>query len=166
MIAIKGQVYGDPHQCLEDFEDIGMAAIQRFDPKLADALGLIKSDQKRWKTCISRGGSSHPTLSMTTSHPDLHVMHSMKKTDEEPFKGANGNFLPYHVMDFWTNLAMCHSLIVEENPKAGGLPIYQVRVRSPSYSFTEYWFFELCLVYIMQDSISLKLRLCIGLVSG
>lgn len=32
--------------------------------------------------------------------------------------------LGHHVLDFWTNICVCHSLIVHENPQ-GGLPLYQ-----------------------------------------
>lgn len=33
--------------------------------------------------------------------------------------------LGHHLLDFWTNICVCHSLIVHENPQ-GGLPLYQV----------------------------------------
>lgn len=35
--------------------------------------------------------------------------------------------LGHHMLDFWTNICVCHSLIVHDNPQ-GGLPLYQVRV--------------------------------------
>lgn len=33
--------------------------------------------------------------------------------------------LGHHLVDFWTNICVCHNLITEEG-EAGGLPVYQV----------------------------------------
>lgn len=40
-------------------------------------------------------------------------------------RGAPELLLGHHVVDFWTAICVCHSLIVEDNPK-GGTKIYQV----------------------------------------
>ena len=37
--------------------------------------------------------------------------------------------LGHHMVDFWTNVCVCHTLIVEESPEGAGPPIYQVRSR-------------------------------------
>ncbi len=38
--------------------------------------------------------------------------------------------LGHHLLDFWVNICLCHSLIVEE-AEDGGLPIYQARQAWP-----------------------------------
>jgi hypothetical protein len=40
------------------------------------------------------------------------------------FGAAGGHFLPYHVLDFWLNLALCHALLVED---IEGTRVYQVK---------------------------------------
>lgn len=37
--------------------------------------------------------------------------------------------LGHHMVDFWTNVCVCHNLIVEAGPEGAGPPIYQVRSR-------------------------------------
>lgn len=41
--------------------------------------------------------------------------------------------LGHHLVDFWCNICLCHSLIVEE-AEDGGPPIYQARPRACIYS--------------------------------
>lgn len=51
---------------------------------------------------------------------------TLKPTSPHSFTPFFQQLLGSQALDFWTNVCVCHSLIVEEDPK-GGLPIYQVR---------------------------------------
>ena len=57
---------------------------------------------------------SIPTASHAAANPGLGAA------------GEANSTLGQHLVDFWTNVCICQSLIIEDNPKAGGLPIYQV----------------------------------------
>jgi hypothetical protein len=47
---------------------------------------------------LGAGGSAQATLALSTSR--LNLQEAAAETKEEPFKGENGSFLPYHVVDF------------------------------------------------------------------
>jgi len=56
--------------------------------------------------------------------PELHGPAALEAWDGR-LAGAD-DALAEDQLEFWTNICLCHSLIVEPNP-AGGLPVYQVR---------------------------------------
>ena len=56
--------------------------------------------------------------------PELHGPAALEEWDGR-LAGAD-DALAEDQLEFWTNICLCHSLIVEPNP-AGGLPVYQVR---------------------------------------
>jgi hypothetical protein len=43
--------------------------------------------------------------------------------------------LGHHLLDFWTNVCVCHMLIVEASAGGSGPPVYQVRRRPPQPSW-------------------------------
>jgi hypothetical protein len=43
---------------------------------------------------------------------------------DQSFGSDAGEFLPYHTLDFWLNLALCHALLVED---VNGEAVYQAR---------------------------------------
>ncbi|GAB4813241.1 hypothetical protein N2152v2_000287 [Parachlorella kessleri] len=138
MIAIKGVPYGTLDFRLEDHPQLsGIAALKRFDARLAKAAASVhKGDKATWASLLNAGGSSHNVLSHATSYPDGlgggaggdYETVSVHSEPANPGLGAAGeanSTLGQHLVDFWTNVCICQSLIIEENPKAGGLPIYQ-----------------------------------------
>lgn len=69
----------------------------------------------------SRHDQLPPAVAARTHHPRC-----------APRAGATGkaggeSSLGPHLVDFWTNVCICQSLIIEEPEEEGGLPIYQVR---------------------------------------
>lgn len=48
-----------------------------------------------------------------------------------PTSRAQALVLGHHIADFWTIICICHSLIVEANPKPGRAPVYQVGPLAP-----------------------------------
>ena len=70
--------------------------------------------------------------------PDSPSVHADGTTGrEEARRGAGGGqgseleavVLGHHMVDFWTNVCVCHTLIVEAAPEGAGPPIYQARSR-------------------------------------
>ena len=55
--------------------------------------------------------------------PELHGPAALEQWDQR--LAAADDALAEDQLEFWTNICLCHSLIVEPNP-AGGLPVYQV----------------------------------------
>ena len=66
-----------------------------------------------------RRGGSWPGL---TDLPD-----SANGATEHSFGEQSGHFLPYHVMDFWIALALCHGLLVEGGEDEYATGTYQAR---------------------------------------
>lgn len=101
------------------------------------------------RNLITSGGSSRTILSHHTSFPDLNSASSMGLSSSEAGSGRpqpgsarsegaasgegqhdweSGNTaLGHHLVDFFTNICICQSLILESNAsEEGGLPVYQV----------------------------------------
>jgi hypothetical protein len=78
----------------------------------------VHSDSGRWRRLINAAGSSADVLALKDSQsgdPSL------------AFDQGSGSFLPYHVFDFWLNLALCHALLVDTSDDAAN---YQVTAGS------------------------------------
>ncbi|KFM22669.1 putative phospholipid-transporting ATPase IA [Auxenochlorella protothecoides] len=119
-VAIKGVAYGDTSFRLEEHEELtDLAALQRFDPRLADAAAGLAASSNALQRVVSRGGSSSRVLSQASSFK--------RESEEGPQRSpgdAGVGTLSSHLMDFWTNLCICQSLILEDDPK-GDKPLYQ-----------------------------------------
>lgn len=106
---------------LEEHEELtDLAALQRFDPRLADAAAGLAASSNALQRVVSRGGSSSRVLSQASSFK--------RESEEGPQRSpgdAGVGTLSSHLMDFWTNLCICQSLILEDDPK-GDKPLYQV----------------------------------------
>lgn len=74
------------------------------------------------KHCLQPGRQDHPNGSsngaLDRNHGEL-VSGGLSSRDAE--------FLGQQTLDFWLNLCICHTLIVEQD-KNGGLPVYQVGI--------------------------------------
>jgi hypothetical protein len=77
----------------------------------------LHSDPEKWEAMLSHAGSPAHIMAMKDS-----VNGDATCTNWDLGEAA-GHFLPYHVVDFWMNLALCHALLVD---KANGLAVYQV----------------------------------------
>ena len=69
-------------------------------------LQALQSDTDRWESMLRSAGSPQHILRMADS----------QRGDAKWSLGERaGHFLPYHVFDFWLNLALCHALLVEKD---------------------------------------------------
>ena len=85
----------------------------------------IKADREAWQGTLNHGGSRTPITSLPRHDADTDAAHGS-------FGDAGGHFLPYHVLDFWIALALCHGLLVEEVPGVDDVystRTYQARLR-------------------------------------
>eukprot|EP01025_Chloroclados_australasicus_P031044 TRINITY_DN3132_c0_g4_i1.p1 TRINITY_DN3132_c0_g4~~TRINITY_DN3132_c0_g4_i1.p1 ORF type:complete len:1356 (-),score=176.40 TRINITY_DN3132_c0_g4_i1:580-4509(-) len=145
MIAIKGQIYGRADLQLENRPELqGESALKEFDADLAKASIMLKR-KGLWESLINRGGSGKLGLGLSSSNLTQLSQDQAQNVEEEltPTKEAKSSFrkkasidgsrdeqmqnliLGSHLLDFWSNICICHSLIVEENPEEGEAAIYQ-----------------------------------------
>lgn len=139
-IAIKGQEFGSRDFRLEDRRDLsGLDALQCFDARLAAAAERVQGSAS-WSGLVSSGGSREVVMAHHTSFPDLASCSSLGIEDSvsprsdgaaQPARGGGSHdwdsgttALGHHLLDFWTNICICQSLILEHNP-TGGPDIYQ-----------------------------------------
>ncbi|CAK0743492.1 hypothetical protein CVIRNUC_001474 [Coccomyxa viridis] len=153
-VAIAGVAYGDSSFRLEEHEEVqGMPALERFDARLADAAKKLQALGK-WEAVVQRGGSSEHGLSLASSQFDAEVYEELdipesnrelSQRGSTPRAETNGSaragsgrhgsqsngkseadlvVLGCHLVDFWINIALCQSLIVEA-AEDDGPPIYQ-----------------------------------------
>ena len=121
LIAVKGTPLGDVNKRVEDqvaLDGDGLQAVEYFSARMHAALSALRSNEGRWQTMVDSGGSNAELLALEDSADG---------PAELAFASEAGEFLPYHVFDFWINLAICHSLLVEPGPD--GKAIYQVCTR-------------------------------------
>jgi hypothetical protein len=78
----------------------------------------LHSDPEKWEAVLNHAGSPAHIMAMNDS---IDGGATCKKWD---LGEAAGHFLPYHAIDFWMNLALCHALLVD---KEDGSAVYQVR---------------------------------------
>ena len=145
-ISIKGDIYGDIDKRLEDNPDIvGILALKYFDQQLSMA-AKVMMDLPLLDSAVSRGGSSKKVMAFHSSKPsvgtatDLGLPHQsvnledFQMEDEElasPQKDGRSEQTPqsalalgHHMTDFFTNICLCHSLILESTSDSDK-PIYQ-----------------------------------------
>lgn len=147
-IAVKGVAYGNADLRLEEHPDrSGLVALRMFDPRMYKAAAKVQHSSS-WSGLITAGGSRRDVMAHPTSYPNMDSAGSLGIADEEggpadseggsstPGQHNNGNnqqhhdweegstALGHHVVDFWTNICLCQSLILENNPK-GGPKLYQ-----------------------------------------
>ena len=69
--------------------------------------------------------------------PDLHGPAALEAWDLR--LAAADDDLAEAQLEFWTNICLCHSLIVEPNA-AGGLPVYQVGSQPAAFGNPLFWY--------------------------
>jgi hypothetical protein len=80
----------------------------------------IMHDKAKWHAMMQGAGSTQEVLALKDSR-------SGRMADS---LGAEyGHFLPYHLVDFWINLSLCHALLVDTSE---GEPKYQVCLLLPA----------------------------------
>ena len=80
----------------------------------------IRNDEKAWDALIAHAGSPREILCMKDS---------ASGPPRASLGAEAGHFLPYHVFDFWINIALCHALLVDTSD--GETVVYQVRCSGP-----------------------------------
>jgi hypothetical protein len=69
-----------------------------------NGIQAIKNDKEKWHMMTQGAGSPQQILALKDS----------QNGPEGSSLGPEvGNFLPYHLVDFWINLALCHALLVD-----------------------------------------------------
>lgn len=142
-IAVKGVAYGTSDLRLEEHLDkTGLRALRLFDQRLYKAAARVQRSSS-WNGLITAGGSSKRIMAHPTSYPNLEAVGSLgldgeaasaDGADDEvansPLPGQAHDWeegstaLGHHLVDFWTNICLCQSLILEKNP-AGGANLFQ-----------------------------------------
>ncbi|KAK9806980.1 hypothetical protein WJX72_009386 [[Myrmecia] bisecta] len=130
-IAIKGSAYSKMDFRLEDEERKGLAALEAYDSRLAQAAAALRTNGF-WRDAVARGGSDANLLhidsatTLTAEQSDL----VSRLASEASFSVSQRQLtaaqmiLGHHVLDFWTNVCLCHNLIVEKAPE-GAKVLYQ-----------------------------------------
>ena len=96
---------------------VSSCRIACYATKCAVRVQALQSDNEKWEAAIRGAGSPPRIMAMSDS------MHGDRGAS---LGEAAGHFLPYHVFDFWLNLALCHALLVDH---ADGIDSYQVCAR-------------------------------------
>ena len=147
-VSIKGQVLGNTNVRLEEHGELdGLEALKLFDPRLAYAAKAVAVSPSI-NSLVSGGGSTRRVMSFHHSKPShgtadkLGLDHRGVTLDSfDPEAATSGEFkvngfqdpsdavrssltLGHHMMDFFTNICLCHSLILDPNP-GEGKSIYQ-----------------------------------------
>jgi hypothetical protein len=73
-----------------------------------------RNDRERWEQMMRSVGSSQAVLALKDS---------LSGDKALSFGAEAGHFLPYHFVDFWINLALCHALLVDSSD---GRSVYTV----------------------------------------
>lgn len=150
-VSIKGQVLGTAKFRLEDHPTLhGLSALRRFDGRLARAARAAQASPA-WNSLVTSGGSAQRVMAYHHSNPSHGTAESLGLThrdlnldDFDPTEAMDGTPPPdtittlrdkgaaarsavalgHHMIDFFTNICLCHSLILEPNP-ADSAPRYQ-----------------------------------------
>ena len=129
-VAVKDVIYGDAGWRLEEWTGgWGDGAARAWDPRAADAAAALTADPC-WPAIAAAGGSAPATLALPTSSSggrlageggDAAVARPRRRSPSggaTPAPATDAALLGAHLTDFWTNVCVCHSLIVE--PARGG----------------------------------------------
>lgn len=144
-ISIKGDVFGDLSFKLEKNGDkTGLDALKFFDQRLCTAARVMKG-LPLLGDAVSSGGSSKKVMAFHSSKPSVGTATALglphESLDLEKFKlddditphdqGGHDVITPqstlalgHHMTDFFSNLCLCHSLILE-NREGEDKPTYQ-----------------------------------------
>jgi phospholipid-translocating P-type ATPase (flippase) len=134
-IAVKGVAYGSSEMRLEEHsERTGLAALRLFDQRLYKAAAKVQRSSS-WSGLITAGGSRRDVMAHPNSYPNLDSQGSLGIADEAEQSGVDSGLasggsggqrndweegstaLGHHLIDFWTNICLCQSLIIEKNPE-------------------------------------------------
>eukprot|EP00891_Asterochloris_glomerata_P000836 jgi/Astpho2/836/Aster-00685 len=135
-LAIKGLPFGDANSFkLEQEPNVrNEAALQRFDARLLKSMKALQQDGW-WEELVNAGGSPVPIMQLGSSRPKVEVGEAseveatdMDDDDDDVVAGYFDVIQGQHLLDFWLNVCICHSLIVEQ-PKNGGLPTFQASLQ-------------------------------------
>jgi len=118
-ISIKGAIYGDMKFKLEEHEgDTGLEALEGFDRNLARAARVMKG-MPLLDTAVYSGGSSKKIMAFHSSKPSAGTASDLGVIADNLESGWDTT-LGHHMTDFFTNLCLCHSLIIEEDDSYQG----------------------------------------------
>lgn len=88
----------------------------------------MQNDKAKWHLMTQGAGSPQEILALKDSYSG---------PAGSSFGSEVGKFLPYHLVDFWMNLALCHALLVDTSTDAMS---YQARSHTsclvPLFTFT------------------------------
>ena len=114
-ISIKGAIYGDVDYRLEENpDDKELKALQGFDGNLARAARVMKGLPPVLDTAVHSGGSSKKIMAFHSSKPSIGTATDLGVLADNLESGWDAT-LGHHMTDFFTNLCLCHSLIIEED---------------------------------------------------
>ncbi len=114
-ISIKGAIYGDIGYRLEENpNDKELKALEGFDGNLARAARVMKGLPPVLDTAVHSGGSSRKIMAFHSSKPSVGTATDLGLLAENLESGWDAT-LGHHMTDFFTNLCLCHSLIIEDD---------------------------------------------------
>ncbi len=92
---------------------------------------LMNGQAESMRHLEPEAASQHPLQPGRLDHPNS-SSNGVLDTDygglnSRPLSSRDAEFLGQQTLDFWLNLCICHTLIVEQD-KSGGLPVYQVHI--------------------------------------
>lgn len=152
-VSIKGQVLGSASFRLEDHEELqGLDALKSFDARLARAARAVQVSPA-FNQLVVGGGSEQKVMAYHHSNPSYGTAdnlglpyRSVNLEDFDPEAASasddpsspppatsaadraaatrNAVTLGHHMVDFFTNVCLCHSLILEEGAE-DAQPVYQ-----------------------------------------
>lgn len=153
MITVKDAVFGRDDWRIEEHSALSeRECVKAFDPLMADCLKALSEDTALWDACLQGGGTPAGQLaagSMGTVRGDDMAAAKGAMVEECVWLGwkyhvvvvgthsvlcvrpscgdvtrVPGTAMGQHILDFWLNLCVCQSLIVD--PEATGDTMYQV----------------------------------------
>jgi phospholipid-transporting ATPase len=114
-ISIKGAIYGDISYKLEEHPDeTELKALQSFDGNLARAARAMKGLPPLLHSTVDSGGSSRKIMAFHSSKPSVGTATDLGVLADNLESGWDTT-LGHHMTDFFTNLCLCHSLIIEDD---------------------------------------------------
>lgn len=140
-ISIKGEIFGDIQFRLEEHtSQRNIAALKSFDKRLATAAHVMQGLPILDAT-TKRGGSDKKVMAYHHSNPSVgtatqlglpHASVDLDSFDPEEASMIDAGQSPQsvvalgnHMVDFFTNICLCHSLILEKGNDEDVLPNYQ-----------------------------------------